>query len=180
MVKNDYTFVSTRGSSVVDYCVTPYELLSRFKDFNVIRISDLIQRIDIADKIDLRKIVPDHSLLSWTLTLDFGFVENTDRNEKTKIKFDTRNIPHDWLTDENVTSNISKILSELEVAEVTQTAIDNMYIDFVDVLKAEMSKKLPQRTVLLSGSRNKSRKCQKTVVERGTDNTLERRMSNGN
>ncbi|CAG2194855.1 unnamed protein product [Mytilus edulis] len=31
---NDFTFVSTRGSSVVDYCILPYEMLDSFNSSN--------------------------------------------------------------------------------------------------------------------------------------------------
>ena len=34
-IKNDLTFVSTRGSCVVDYFIVPYENLEHFKTFQV-------------------------------------------------------------------------------------------------------------------------------------------------
>ena len=38
-IVNDYTFVSTRGCSDVDYCLTAYETLSRISNFKVVRAS---------------------------------------------------------------------------------------------------------------------------------------------
>ncbi|CAC5379308.1 unnamed protein product [Mytilus coruscus] len=38
-ILNDYTYVSTRGLSVVDYCVVPYEMLDIFNKFKVTRTS---------------------------------------------------------------------------------------------------------------------------------------------
>ncbi|VDI27419.1 Hypothetical predicted protein [Mytilus galloprovincialis] len=51
---NDYTFISTRGSSVVDYCVLPYEQLKSFSDFTVHRTTELIKNIGMVDKFDLQ------------------------------------------------------------------------------------------------------------------------------
>ena len=34
-VKNNYTFISPLGSSVVDYCLVPYECLDKFEQFKV-------------------------------------------------------------------------------------------------------------------------------------------------
>ena len=72
MLNNDYTFISTRGCNVVYYFFVPYEMLDCFTDFSVARISNIIQRIGIADKLNLRRIVPDHSLLTWNVQLNFG------------------------------------------------------------------------------------------------------------
>lgn len=41
-VNNDFTCVSTKGCSVVDYCIVPYDNLNLFKDFCVIRANDLV------------------------------------------------------------------------------------------------------------------------------------------
>ncbi|CAC5421363.1 unnamed protein product [Mytilus coruscus] len=40
----DFTYVSTKGSPVVDYCVVPYENLFHYKNFKVIRASDLCNK----------------------------------------------------------------------------------------------------------------------------------------
>ena len=44
-IKNDFTSVSVKGSSVVDYCFVSHENLSAFQDFEVIRAVDLISRL---------------------------------------------------------------------------------------------------------------------------------------
>ena len=147
MVHNDYTFVSTRGCSVVDYCITPYELLDSFTDFSVLRITDMIQSIGVADKFDLRKAMPDHSLLTWTMHfyVDLTNIESNHRKEsKTEVKYNTRNLPDDWLAGENIISDINDIISALEE---TKLQIDEMYDKFISVIKEEMSQKLQQKTV---------------------------------
>ena len=38
-IQDDFTFVSPRGSSMVDYCLVPYEHLRCISNFSVIRAS---------------------------------------------------------------------------------------------------------------------------------------------
>ena len=64
IIQNDFTYLSKRGSSVVDYTVIPYELMDSFDSFKVIRVTSLSQSIDATGKYDLRTILPDHSLLT--------------------------------------------------------------------------------------------------------------------
>ena len=40
---NDFTYVSIKGSSVVDYCVIPYENLRHYRNFEVMRASVVIK-----------------------------------------------------------------------------------------------------------------------------------------
>ncbi|CAG2255049.1 unnamed protein product [Mytilus edulis] len=161
---NDYTFISTRGSSVVDYCVLPYEQLKSFSDFTVRRTTELIKNIGMVDKFDLRRIVPDHSILTWSMSLNFNFVDNISLNDHEpvrKVKYSADNIPQDWLCDPTVITSIDNIISYLEHSETTQFAIDDMYDSFVTVMKSEMSQKLPCKTVLYNSNNNKPRRCQK-------------------
>lgn len=63
---NDFTYVSTRGASVVDYCIVPYEKLTLFDNFEGIRAQQLIDGIFKIGEYEPKNI-PDHSLFCWTL-----------------------------------------------------------------------------------------------------------------
>jgi hypothetical protein len=41
---NDFTYVSIKGSSVVDYCVIPYENLRHYRNFEVMRASVICKK----------------------------------------------------------------------------------------------------------------------------------------
>ena len=41
-VNNDFTCISTKGCSVVDYCIVRYEYLNLCSDFSVVRANDLV------------------------------------------------------------------------------------------------------------------------------------------
>ena len=53
---DDYTFVSTRGCSVVDYCLTAYETLSRISNFKVLRASQLVQDSNSLGQVDIVQV----------------------------------------------------------------------------------------------------------------------------
>ncbi|CAG2217548.1 unnamed protein product [Mytilus edulis] len=163
---NDYTYVSTRGLSVVDYCVVPYEMLDIFNKFKVTRTSLIIEQICANGKFDLQKIIPDHSLLTWEITLKFSQSNKNaaqpKNNRKTKTKYDIKNIPEDWLSSESALNDIDIIIQNLEFSNVTQDKINNMYDAFVNVIKTEMSTKLSSKVIVLSdGVNNKRRRCKK-------------------
>ena len=68
---NTFTSVSTKGSSVVDYCIVPHDEFPKFFNFKVTSPFELIASIP-----DLQQItssgVPDHALLSWEITTPFS------------------------------------------------------------------------------------------------------------
>ena len=63
--KNDYTFIGSQGSSVVDYCFVPYESLDNFSNFRVTSESDLFNSSKLLGTIEPEPSHPDHSLLMW-------------------------------------------------------------------------------------------------------------------
>ncbi|CAG2257828.1 unnamed protein product [Mytilus edulis] len=164
---NDFTFVSTRGMSVVDYCVLPYEHLDNFNNFNVIRTSSIVEQINALGKYDLKKAMPDHSLLTWDFTLNFDsnccINTQTRGTSETKKKYDTRNLPEDWLCQESTIAEIDNAIRFLENSIADQSNIDNMYENFVKIVKTEMCNKLPAKNIVLSNgfNINKRRRCKK-------------------
>ncbi|CAG2250305.1 unnamed protein product [Mytilus edulis] len=109
-------------------------------------------------KVDLQKIIPDHSLLTWEITLKFSQSNKNaaqpKNNRKTKTKYDIKNIPEDWLSSESALNDIDIIIQNLEFSNVTQDKINNMYDAFVNVIKTEMSTKLSSKVIVLSDGVN--------------------------
>ena len=62
-IENNFTFVGTQGAAVVDYCITPYEQLSKYEAFSVCLTSDLLSKANLHNKISSATTAPDHSLL---------------------------------------------------------------------------------------------------------------------
>ena len=62
---NNFTHVSQRGRSVVDYVLAPHEQLLGVDYFEVCLMSDLVDKLEMQGYSKL----PDHSLLMWTVPL---------------------------------------------------------------------------------------------------------------
>lgn len=61
---NNFTHISHRGKSVVDYVLIPQEKISHIESFKIHLISDLKSSFGL-QHIDR---VPDHSMIAWTLS----------------------------------------------------------------------------------------------------------------
>ena len=61
--QNNFTHVSHRGKSVVDYVCVLYEQLCFVSDFCIHLMSDLVGALDYQGVTK----IPDHSLLTWSV-----------------------------------------------------------------------------------------------------------------
>ena len=66
---DNYTFIHTRGKSVIDYFMIPIESLGNCVEFKVNTARDMVNMCcDIADEsTDLSRLIPDHSILTLKL-----------------------------------------------------------------------------------------------------------------
>lgn len=164
-LENDFTYVSTRGLSVVDYCVLPYENLNIYKNFEVIRASELANKSIIAGSIEPR-FIPDHSVLKWEMEIalcEKKDIENVykNKNVQKRVIYNVKNIPNNWLQDENVIGQINSCIVNIENSYDNQIDIDNVYNEFINIMQTEMNDKLEQKTKLLDGCNNKRRRFKK-------------------
>ena len=108
---NDFTYVSTKHSSVVDYCVIPYENLRHYKHFEVMRASAIS---------GIFEHIPDHSILCWEFETNFSVEKsnsvhnNVKQNQNKFISYNVKNIPNDWMTDLNVINSINECINNIE------------------------------------------------------------------
>ena len=112
---NDFTYISTRGTSVVDYCIVPYEKLTVFDNFEVIRAQHLTDSIFNVGEYE-PKHIPDHSLLCWTFSTQVCVNENVapydqlHMKQSKNIKFDIRNIPNEWMKDVEIVTKLKLLI----------------------------------------------------------------------
>ena len=66
---DNFTYVSTLGRSVVDYVCVPYGDMSKYSNFRVQLISDIMLENNILP--DARATIPDHSMLSFELSFSY-------------------------------------------------------------------------------------------------------------
>ena len=91
---NDFTSISHKGSSVVSYCLVPYEKLDTYCDFKVIRSRDLIERCLNIQSLE-NIVIPDHSILTWKLCINTYIEKQQDKQgtPQSYVKYDCSNIP---------------------------------------------------------------------------------------
>ena len=162
-VADDFTFVSTRGCSVVDYCLTPYESLSRISNFEVIRTSQLVQNANILDQVDMSYAIPDHSFLTWSLRLDcFQQPESGKRQGFERIRYKVDSIPESFMSTECIKNEIYSTIANLESSTKGQIKIDGAYDRFCETVKQSMNKDLEKKIIKIEvGVSNKKRKLSK-------------------
>ncbi|CAG2228752.1 unnamed protein product [Mytilus edulis] len=89
---NDFTCVSKRGRSVVDYVFTPYEQLDMCTSCDVYLVSDLI----VDTGLNFEKSIPDHGPIVWTVNVKKDIACDTSNIDKHQIQIDP-----DWVKENN-------------------------------------------------------------------------------
>ena len=145
-VSDDFTFVSTRGCSVVDYCLTPYESLLRVSNFEVIRASQLVQNANILGQVDMSYAIPDHSFLKWSFKLDcFQQPESGKRQGFERIRYKVDSIPESSMSNECIKNEIYNTIANHEYSTKGQFEIDGAYDRFCETVKQSMNKDLEKK-----------------------------------
>ena len=73
-IGNNFTCISTRGRSVIDYCIVQHDQIEHFSQMNVMTMNDLLQQTFLPGVVDPSQSVPDYSLLCWQIKLVSSFI----------------------------------------------------------------------------------------------------------
>ena len=97
--KNNYTCISGLGKSAVDYICAPHESRSLCKQFEVLTMSNLINKLQLYGQTK----IPDHSLVN--ICLEFPFIDNVCNETKSgntvkSVRYNLNEIPSSFLNDE--------------------------------------------------------------------------------
>ena len=108
---NDYTCISGKGLSVVDYVVVPHEHLDWYSDFTVHRSRALFNDAGCVSNIDPSRVISDHSCLSWLMllpTMQIGSSSTHGDNQPGTIftKFDLSAIPVGFMDNDSCHSAV--------------------------------------------------------------------------
>ena len=148
--KNDFTHVSHRGRSVVDYVLVPHEQLRDVTSMNISLMTETIERFDLAacDRI------PDHSLLIWESEVFASLSENNagvdQNNSSSRKRFNVLNIPSDFLNNDETTILIERTIERIETSISEEHGADGAYSAFMDLIYTEMDSKLKSFTINLT------------------------------
>ena len=81
----NFTCISSKGKSVVDYINTPHDCFNSCDDFKVETVIDLLEQYNIFGMIGDRCKPPDHSLLSVNFASSYN-ISNKNVNDEGDIE----------------------------------------------------------------------------------------------
>ena len=149
--KDNFTSVSPKGKSVVDYICIPHDNFSEFQSFQVISPSSLVAKYNLHDCIGERSRLPDH----YILKCEFRYREviNDDTSSKQKTlpnrtlfncrKFKLKQIPEAFFSSDLVRRAFLDLINRIESSRETQQNVDYVYDQFCDTLIKKMNSTIP-------------------------------------
>ena len=80
--KDNFTSVSSKGVSVVDYCITPPTAMGLFNNYQVQDIHDII----VSNDIPIDSAIPDHRLLTVEIRQSLISIRKSSYKKPVTIK----------------------------------------------------------------------------------------------
>ncbi len=136
---DNFTCISGRGKSVVDYFIVPHNNLDKCIELTVSLTSDLINQHGALQLISETCKPPDHSVLtlSYQCGADLhgfnpdqyivqGDVDQTP-NSATNKKYKFDNVPPNFMNNNNWRETIDQMINTIHQSRIDQDNINNMY-----------------------------------------------------
>ena len=149
--RDNYTCISTRGKSVVDYIIAPKLQLQNVHDLSVTTVTDAIERYDLT--MDANTKIPDHSMVNCTVSMSqFYVIRESDCRQRTTTanngrpriiepvhrRYRVNILPTGLFENERSRRILSDMIDRLHTAAINQDQIDNTYQEFIDHIHSEM------------------------------------------
>ena len=143
---NDYTFVSTRGTSVPDYIFCPLEHLQFCTEMKTLLVRDVTNEL----KIPPPQSLPDHSILSGSFTTSFfnfgqssqssfePFNTQPESPPKKHPRKNLKKIDEAFFMSEEIHQQVLETISRIENVNKTQTEIDSLWTEIKNLFLNEM------------------------------------------
>ncbi len=145
---DNFTSISTKGKSVVDYAFTTHENLQNVLEFHVDTCSDIIEQLNIEYMLSDVCKAPDHSLLTFKIhtspyvTIQCKYLGSKKYYHGPKRMYNYRNIPDDFMQSPNISQAIGKLIDDILLVRENQGEVDHMYDKVVRTIFDEMQNKL--------------------------------------
>lgn len=166
--KDNFTFVSPIGKSVVDYMIVPYTVLPNVCNFEVKLISSLI--IENGVQLSTNARLPDHSILTCSFRiseydqLNKNILDTTENvTDTTNIKYQSTrkynvsNIPQDLFTSERCMRCLENVIDSLLDIRNIDDRINTIYESFIEAIHHEMDNKVDYKDYTPSSNKRKRR-----------------------
>ena len=146
--RNDFTSVTSKGKSVVDYIMVPVTDFKCCKRFSVESCTEISSKSGLQEHINIRSKLPDHSLLS----MYFSFESNIKLERKESV-LDSKNsykyncIPNDFLLDEEGRKYLESMIVNITLCKENQENVDSLYMygALLTGLVKEFDRRIPIR-----------------------------------
>ena len=158
-LKDNFTSISSKGSSVVDYFLTSHDNLECVIDFEVITMSQIVEMLGSEGISCAPSKISDHSML--VLEVKTSHVESPsvavnppNDNLRSHMRNPTRNInsphlpprfkiqdvPQNFMTDNESKAALLSLINQIEQSRDSQQEINTIYDDIVNLYICEMKK----------------------------------------
>ena len=147
---DDFTCVSTRGRSVVDYFIVPHNFLQYCVSCKVSLSNDVIEANDLLYLIGRKSRAPDHSLLELVIDVDISRLLRAEISNASpsdvhaKKNFNRKLIPRNFMSSENELQALSDVNNAFEMCRDQQCEVDRVYMQLTDLLFSKMKELDPQ------------------------------------
>ena len=151
--KDNYTFLSSRGKSVVDYFLTPHDCLKFCKDFSILTMSEIMLKFDLYKLLSTVCKAPDHSLLTLKFDCTYSHLDHNvnsiqgDLNKKRKKFYCFDKKPEGFLHSEIWRTAVLDIISRLEHMNEVQSDLDCIYDDLCKSIFKELDSHFDYKVV---------------------------------
>ncbi|KAK6171959.1 hypothetical protein SNE40_018377 [Patella caerulea] len=145
---DNYTFIQSRGKSVVDNICVPQDVLVKCESFNVLQTGSLVDTFSLHHLLGASSKLPDHCFILTqfrAITACTGVEKYVHNNvySKTNI-FKLGRIPKDMFQSDVSRHALGNIVENIETYRDTQLELDQVYDDLCGVILMEMEEKLPK------------------------------------
>ncbi|CAC5380632.1 unnamed protein product [Mytilus coruscus] len=141
--KDNFTCISGRGKSVVDYMCVPHDVLELCSSFQVITTRSVIEQNNFFQFLGDRSKIPDHSIL----LAEFKTLTSISEYSSSKIdkfkRFRLKSIPNNFFGSDLRKAALQTLIQRIETTRETQSHVDNIYSDLCTLIVDEMNCKIP-------------------------------------
>ncbi len=154
---DNFTCISHKGTSVVDYIAVPYDCIDKCKDFTVITPLDAVDDSNSRHLIGERSKISDHSLLICNFEVSnanqiTSGVDIADKNSDNENhmhngtreypgrnrRYCFKEIPDNFCKNDVFIAALQHYIAKLESINVNQENIDTAYVELCELLISEM------------------------------------------
>lgn len=175
-LNDNFTSISSRGSAVVDYMLTPYENLASVHDFQVVTMSSIVESLGAHNFVSSPSRISDHSLIIMEVYVrDAETSAGIERDGDSDCEPQSapmygassgghgprlpprfainNNVPADFMSSTESTEKINALIEKISTRMQSQEHVNRLYDEFVNIFVTEMQNNFREITSLPLSSR---------------------------